>query len=146
MILADGSCKVGLESTVLDLSGEKPCILRPGAITAEQISDVLGEDVPYDEGETDKPKSPGMLLKHYAPETKLRLNAIDLKPGEALLAFGSARTKKVLQALHLLLGYPDKTRTLKILLGFFILSTIVDQDLTRDVRVIVPDIGQELEV
>ncbi|MCB1562170.1 MAG: threonylcarbamoyl-AMP synthase [Alphaproteobacteria bacterium] len=90
LILAAGPCAVGLESTVLDLSGPAPLILRPGAITAEDIEHVLGVAVPYATCEVGQaPKSPGMVLKHYAPETKIRLNAIDLEPGEALLAFGS---------------------------------------------------------
>ncbi|MEZ5814204.1 MAG: L-threonylcarbamoyladenylate synthase [Alphaproteobacteria bacterium] len=89
LILAAGPCAVGLESTVLDLSGDKPEILRPGAVTAEQICEVLGFDIAYEQAETGVPKSPGMLLKHYAPETPVRLNAIDVKEGEALLVFGS---------------------------------------------------------
>ncbi len=89
MILAAGACDVGLESTVLDLSGNTPVILRPGAITAEELSRVLECDVIVDDGNSDKPKSPGMILKHYAPSIPLRMNAIDLEPGEALLAFGS---------------------------------------------------------
>jgi len=88
MILAAGACQVGLESTVLDLSDETPVILRPGAITAEDLAPVLGE-VGYDFGHKDKPKSPGQILKHYAPNCPVRLNAVDLEPGEALLAFGS---------------------------------------------------------
>ena len=92
MILAAGPSEVGLESTVLDLSGDVPAVLRPGAVTAEEIAEVLGEEVVYDyaEATSDKDvKSPGQLLKHYAPETPLRLGAIDLNKGEALLAFGS---------------------------------------------------------
>lgn len=92
MILAAGPCEVGLESTVLDLSGDKPVVLRPGAITAEQIADVLDCDVGYDFGDHgDKVKSPGQLLKHYAPSIPVRLNAVDVAPGEALLAFGSIK-------------------------------------------------------
>ena len=91
MILAAGPCKVGLESTVLDLSSEMPVVLRPGAVTAEDISRVLGVEVAYEDRETDKPKSPGMLLRHYKPDIPLRMNAIDLQPGEALLAFSSER-------------------------------------------------------
>ncbi len=89
MILAAGPCQIGLESTILDLSGDKPAILRPGAITAEDIAHVIGENVAYDFSTTDKPKSPGQLLAHYAPSIPLRLHAIDLQPGEALLAFAS---------------------------------------------------------
>lgn len=91
MVLAAGSCQIGLESTVIDLTSDAPQILRPGAITAEDVAHVLERDVPYASHETDTPKSPGMLLKHYAPNTKVRLNAIDLQPGEALLAFGSVQ-------------------------------------------------------
>lgn len=92
MVLAAGPCEVGLESTVLDLSGDKPLVLRPGAITAEQIADVLGCDVAYDFGDHgDDVKSPGQLLKHYAPSIPVRLNAVDVAPGEALLAFGSLK-------------------------------------------------------
>lgn len=90
MILAAGSSEVGLESTVVDLSTETAAILRPGGITAEDISAVLGYKVSYLQ-DGDAIKSPGQLLKHYAPDTPVRLNAIDLMPGEALLAFGSIR-------------------------------------------------------
>lgn len=91
MILAAGPCTVGLESTVLDLSGAAPVILRPGAVTAEELAACLGEDVPIDHGDHDRPKSPGQLLRHYAPSIPVRLDAVDVAPGEALLAFGSIR-------------------------------------------------------
>jgi len=90
MILAAGKCEIGLESTVLDLSGEIPTILRPGAITKEQIEDVIGV-VEIENNPKDKPKSPGQLLKHYAPSLPVRLNAVDVKKGEALLAFGAVK-------------------------------------------------------
>lgn len=91
LILAAGPCKVGLESTVLDLSGDAPLILRPGAITAEDLSEAMGIPVRHAQGDADAPKSPGLTLRHYAPDTKMRLRAIDLEPGEALLAFGPTR-------------------------------------------------------
>ena len=91
MILADGVCKVGLESTVVDCTGENVLILRPGAVTAEDISAVIKEPVEYDAGDKQKPKSPGQLLKHYAPSIPLRLNAVDVRAGEGLLAFGSIK-------------------------------------------------------
>ncbi len=91
MILAGGPCAVGLESTVLDLSGPVPLILRPGALTPEDIEPFLQQRVVYDSGDQQKPRSPGQLLRHYAPGIPLRLNAVDLEPGEALLAFGSDR-------------------------------------------------------
>lgn len=91
-ILADGACAVGLESTVIDCTGEAPVILRPGGITAEDLSEALGQEVTYDLGEHGQAvKSPGQLLKHYAPNIPVRLNAVDVKEGEALLAFGSVK-------------------------------------------------------
>ena len=91
LILAAGPCAVGLESTVLDLAGAKPLILRPGAVTATQLTAVLGEDVGYEAGDVAAPRSPGQLLRHYAPNCGVRLNAVDMASGEALLAFGSIR-------------------------------------------------------
>ncbi|PZQ44196.1 MAG: threonylcarbamoyl-AMP synthase [Micavibrio aeruginosavorus] len=89
-ILAGGACTVGLESTVLDLSGDVPVIVRPGAVTAEDLESFLGK-VEYDFGSKEAPKSPGQLLKHYAPSIPLRLNAVDVEEGEALLAFGPTK-------------------------------------------------------
>ncbi len=77
-------CDVGIESTVLDLTGDFPQILRPGFITREKLSEVLGRKVYYDpsllkmpedieDGEEFKPKSPGMKYKHYSPEAKVRI-------------------------------------------------------------------------
>lgn len=90
LILAGGACDVGLESTVLDLTGDEPVIVRPGAITAEDLEPYIGK-VEYDLGNHDKPKSPGQLLKHYAPSVPVRLNAVDVESDEALLAFGSPK-------------------------------------------------------
>lgn len=94
LILADGASTVGLESTVLDCTGERPYVLRPGGVTAEEISRVIGVEVSYDLGDnhTEKlVKSPGQLLKHYAPSIPVRLDAIDVEEGEALLTFGRAK-------------------------------------------------------
>lgn len=90
MIIAGGACAVGLESTVLDLSGAVPVIVRPGAVTAEDLEPFLGE-VAIDLGAHDKPRSPGQLLKHYAPSIPVRLKAVDVESSEGLLAFGSTK-------------------------------------------------------
>ena len=90
MIIASGACAVGLESTVLDLSGAEPVIVRPGAVTAEDLEPYLGS-VSTDLGAHGKPRSPGQLLKHYAPSIPVRLNAVDVESGEGLLAFGSMK-------------------------------------------------------
>ena len=86
LILDGGRCAVGLESTVLDLSGEAPVLLRPGAVTLEDLTALLGPIAMPGPG---APRSPGMLASHYAPRLPLRLDAVDARPGEALLAFGA---------------------------------------------------------
>lgn len=95
MILAGGKAAVGLESTVVDMTGDIPVLLRPGAVTLDELRQHLGEVHVETEAVTENPKSPGQLLKHYAPKTPLRLRAVDVKPGEALLAFSSTRFMNV---------------------------------------------------
>jgi L-threonylcarbamoyladenylate synthase len=87
MILDGGLCPVGVESTVLDLSGPAPVLLRPGGVTFEALADMLGP-LATSADNPNAPRSPGQLASHYAPTLPLRMNAIDLRPGEALLAFG----------------------------------------------------------
>lgn len=89
LIIDGGPCRVGLESTVLDLTQGKATILRPGAITAEQIAALIGPVTAATEDPA-QPKSPGQLASHYAPVLPLRLNAQAAGPGEALLGFGSS--------------------------------------------------------
>jgi L-threonylcarbamoyladenylate synthase len=87
MILDGGVATVGLESTVIDVTGA-PVILRLGGTAREAIARVLGRPVDVASGDDETPASPGMLLRHYAPALPMRLDARDVRPGEALLAFG----------------------------------------------------------
>jgi len=90
-VLDGGACSVGLESTVVDVSGDTPVILRTGGLPAEALEHALGytlAKVSDTADEADAPKSPGMLLKHYAPGLSLRLNATTVREGEALIGFG----------------------------------------------------------
>ena len=69
-IIDNGPTEIGLESTIVDLSVETPTVLRPGEITPEEISSVLGEKVLMNKGTTQTkgiPKAPGMKYRHYAP-------------------------------------------------------------------------------
>lgn len=91
LILAGGRAHFGLESTVVDLTENETLIVRAGALTAEDISDVIGMPVTYELTATDKPRSPGQLLRHYAPNLPLRLRAVDIELDEALLAFGATK-------------------------------------------------------
>jgi L-threonylcarbamoyladenylate synthase len=87
LILDGGPCPVGLESTVLDTSGARPALLRPGGVTLEELEAQLGS-IDTAGSDPEAPRSPGQLASHYAPRLTLRMNAIDARPGEALLAFG----------------------------------------------------------
>lgn len=88
IILDGGACPVGLESTVVDATGERAVILRPGGLAREDIEAVCGTVLESHEIGPDGPRSPGMLARHYAPSKRLRLNALSAEPGEALLGFG----------------------------------------------------------
>ncbi len=70
LILDGGPCEVGLESTILSFSGEKPRLLRPGGLPLEEIVSVIG-GVDTSPVEEEKPSSPGRLPRHYAPRTPI---------------------------------------------------------------------------
>ena len=90
LILDGGRCRVGIESTVLALNGDEPVLLRPGAVGREALAAALGTQVSVTPGAREQATSPGLLGRHYAPRTPLRLGAVDAGPDEGLLAFGSA--------------------------------------------------------
>jgi len=85
LILDGGPSTLGLESTIVGLFEERPLLLRPGAIAREDIEAVIG---PLGAGAKGAARAPGMLESHYAPTKPLRLNAKEVRAGEALLAFG----------------------------------------------------------
>jgi len=91
LIVDGGAVEVGVESTIVGCFDE-PMLLRPGGVPRAEIERVLGrvlKQPPADaEGDSEQPLAPGMLASHYAPRAKVRLHAISLAPGEALLAFG----------------------------------------------------------
>ncbi len=89
-----GPASVGLESTVVDLTGARPFLLRPGGVAAEAIEAVLGPVgrglTPAQAQATRGLRSPGLLVSHYAPGLPVRLGAMAAAADEALLAFGPA--------------------------------------------------------
>jgi L-threonylcarbamoyladenylate synthase len=99
LILDSGPTTIGIESTVLDLSGDRPRVLRPGEITREELSEFLGETVegPDDRFEPGAPaRSPGQMAIHYAPRTptyRMELDQLPSKPIEGRFC-------------TLILGYP----------------------------------------
>ncbi len=85
LIVDGGPCPIGVESTIVDVTGDTPLLLRPGGVTREAIESEIGPlSLPSDASV----RAPGMLASHYAPRAPLRLNADDAAPGEVLLAFG----------------------------------------------------------
>ena len=89
LILDGGPCPVGIESTVLDVTGDPPRLLRPGGVTREALEAVVGPLAgPAPASDTDRPRAPGQLASHYAPARPLRLDATEVSADEALLAFG----------------------------------------------------------
>ncbi|MBC8447280.1 MAG: threonylcarbamoyl-AMP synthase [Chloroflexi bacterium] len=134
LILDGGPTPIGVESTVLDLSGEKPTILRPGGTSREALSLVLGEialgpasSAPPSEGDEregeDGLKSPGLLKRHYAPRAALLF--FRGPPAETLVAM-QARLDELLSAgrrVGLLIAYEDR--------GAFAGRPVVVEDLGR---------------
>jgi L-threonylcarbamoyladenylate synthase len=74
-ILQGDVTEIGLESTVVDCSGERPVVLRTGAVTLEQLQAVVPETEMYGAEETETPKSPGMKHRHYSPKAKVILSS-----------------------------------------------------------------------
>lgn len=72
-VLDGGACRVGIESTVVDVSSNVPILLRAGVIPMEAIAQVLGEKVIQSTSDAEAPRSPGMKYRHYAPNIPLRL-------------------------------------------------------------------------
>jgi L-threonylcarbamoyladenylate synthase len=91
-VLDSGSSDIGVESTVLDLSGERPFLLRPGGATVEAIEALIGpvgRGIPHTVAQAARTlRSPGLLVSHYAPAAPVWLNVEAAQPGAALLAFG----------------------------------------------------------
>ncbi|KLN60079.1 translation factor Sua5 [Kiloniella spongiae] len=159
----DTACAVGLESTVIDLTGEIPVLLRPGNITREEIEAVIGSiqmgkslmeskaEASPDDPTTENTfqsqnalKSPGLLKSHYAPTLPLRLNATEVAANEALLAFG----KKPLLGAAYCLNLSEKGDLLEAAANLF--SALHELDQKEDVQGIaampIPNTGLGLAI
>lgn len=96
LILDGGPCRIGVESTIIDVTGDRVALLRPGGVPLEALENAIGQsiDMPehaYTESSDDDapaPISPGLLSSHYAPRAAVRLNARKPAAGEAFLGFG----------------------------------------------------------
>ncbi len=86
-VLDSGACNVGLESTILKITGTDVSLLRAGGVSVEQIEAALGHSIAKP-NDPKTPQSPGQLQSHYAPKAQVRLNAKTAHTSEVLLGFG----------------------------------------------------------
>jgi L-threonylcarbamoyladenylate synthase len=92
-VVESGGCRVGVESSVVDLSGDAPVLLRPGGVSLEALEAGIGRvqaGVTPGQAEAARTlRSPGLLVSHYAPVLPLRMAAVAVGADEGLLAFGA---------------------------------------------------------
>jgi L-threonylcarbamoyladenylate synthase len=100
LIVDGGATPVGLESTIVKVKDGKLHLLRPGGIAAGEIE--LAAGMRLLRGEKSGVEAPGMLASHYAPGADVRLNAVEVAAGEALLAFGPDRARWAERAVAVL--------------------------------------------
>lgn len=93
MILDGGPCKIGVETTIIDLTTPEMVMLRAGGLSKEEIESFTGEKVVVSHGDPNKPSAPGQLLKHYAPRMPMRINVAqeDVRPDEFYIGFGGVK-------------------------------------------------------
>jgi len=87
LILDGGACEAGVESTIIDARGNRFTLLRHGSLSTETLTK-FGIDATLKSDDPDAPIAPGQLLRHYAPNARLRLNANSTQTDEILLGFG----------------------------------------------------------
>jgi L-threonylcarbamoyladenylate synthase len=114
LIIDGGACVVGVESTVIDVSGDTPVLLRHGGITQEAIEALLGKPLATMQEKQAMLKSPGMLESHYAPSLPVRLNVTAPLASEALLAFGTTVPAGAMHTLNLSESGNDKEAAAKL--------------------------------
>ena len=92
LILDDGNCLIGVESTIIDCTNEFPRVIRPGWLTPEQIIDCTGLE-PRNESFKNSLKAPGLLDSHYSPKARVFLDLM-AGPGEGFIALAEISTPK----------------------------------------------------
>lgn len=97
MILDGGPCKIGVETTIIDLTTPEIVMLRAGGLSKEDIEAFTGEKVVISHGDPNKPSAPGQLLKHYAPRMPMRINVVpeDVLPDEFYIGFGNVQNARL---------------------------------------------------
>ena len=110
-IIDGGPTRVGLESTIIDLSVETPVVLRPGEITPQELSEVLGEKVLINSGQVEDqgvPKAPGMKYRHYAPSEPVII--VDDTSDFAKIEFNEHTGVAALESVLVGLNVPEQNK------------------------------------
>jgi L-threonylcarbamoyladenylate synthase len=97
LIVDGGAAVVGVESAIVKVENDRISLLRPGGIAAEELESVAGRKLSRPSGTGIV--APGMMLSHYAPRARMRLNVRQVWPGEALLGFGHRRAENAASAI-----------------------------------------------
>jgi len=101
LILDGGDCQVGLESTIISLAGERPLLLRPGAIGPEELSETIGAEVVIPEMPDSSQRAPGCHASHYAPVTPARVVSKAILPAEITRLSNGGRRVALLCMSHI---------------------------------------------
>lgn len=92
LIIDDGACSMGLESTIVSFADDNPVLLRPGALNVELLNECIGQDLQAT-ADNATIMAPGMLASHYAPLGRVRLQADDIRGEDGALNFGYSTLK-----------------------------------------------------
>lgn len=131
MILDGGPVGIGIESTIIDLTEKTPMVLRPGYITPDQLSYVLGEEVVIDPGiiaadDITKPKAPGMKYKHYAPKANLVI--VDGEEKKVIAEINRRTEEKEAQGIRTAVIATEETKELYRASHVLCIGTRLDED------------------
>jgi L-threonylcarbamoyladenylate synthase len=137
LILDGGAAPLGLESTVVGFEDGQAVLLRPGAITRQELEEVVGS---LRKSDTASVRSPGQLASHYAPRALIRMNATSVRPDDALLAFGPPSTCPVGARATLNLSIKGDLR--EAAANLFAMLRALDETGAREVAVMtIPETG-----
>jgi len=140
LIVDGGASPVGVESTILICLG-RTMLLRPGAVPRATVEEFLGHNIGTAAVAADaaRPVAPGMLVSHYAPRAALRMNAVAVAPGEALLAFGPALPLDASNA-QTILNLSDRGELVEAAANLFNYLRMLDGSGVRSIAVVpIPD-------
>ena len=133
LIIDDGPCSVGLESTIVKVGDNQLTLLRPGSVTIDDLEKASGMNLLVaDAGSSIQ--APGMLASHYAPNANMRLEARFVEPGEALLAFGPVRIEGANNAIAMQNLSPSGD-LIGAAANLFSMMNLLDQSIAKTIAV-----------